>query len=852
MRVRKIRACDGLYNAEQLIDRATQMQWHGASAEALGLQGSPRRPETLRVWNGRGPWMGEIAVARGPGGAHVSAFDIVIPAPAALRALWTAEAPSRRDVIEGVHARAVVTSIRHVEAVVPIMRRRDGDAVVRETAAGLVAARFRHAAAALGMCGDAGLDGSPAFHDHVVVANMALRSHESGMWCGIDGWELSRADVELSAVYHAEVLARLRDLGYTAQHAGGRLTVAGLASTVTARVATHEGHSTAARKTVVPSPRSGRTPRSGERVLSATGSAHLQIVAGEIARALGGVDGATSLTRSSALVSAGTLRRRVALASVGAVDGAEVAPVIARVGQSPLLSPVGATVWTTEHMLRQEAGVIAAARGLAARPPVPLGDDHIAAGLDDTRVALSPAQRRAAEHLATARFGLLMAPAGTGKTEVLRTVAAIRHHAGHRVFAVATAGETAQRLGHDLDAERAFTLEQFVQRARVSLDLAPSDVVIVDEAGLLETRRWWALLGAAVPASVIAAGDGRQLSPIEAGGMWDVLVAEIGAVTLTDNFRAREQWARDAWDAIRQGRGLVAIREYDRHGLVLIEDVRAEALRVAVDRWDADRRMHGDAPTLRQALLLTDRSNAAVDELNRLAQNRRLLTGDLSASGLVVETTQRGHHRRETLYCGDRVVLTRPVPRPGGRLENGTEATVVTKDAEAPTLELRIGDRAERLGGNDVTAVRLGYARHVYAAQSRTVDRVYTVLGGWQTRRETSYVAVSSARDRAIVVTDYASLGVTPGDREAAVRELGRRMSISGAKQAAVARSSAHDVVPLHPGRGRPPLYELYPDQQSIETGRSNGERLRAATAREAARVTAVHDAERGVERCGG
>lgn len=117
-------------------------------------------------------------------------------------------------------------------------------------------------------------------------------------------------------------------------------------------------------------------------------------------------------------------------------------------------------------------------------------------------------------------------------------------------------------------------------------------------------------------------------------------------------------------------------------------------------------------------------------------------------------------------------------------------------------------------------AVRLGYARHVYAAQSRTVDRVYAILGGWQTRRETSYVAVSRARDTAVVVSDYASLGVTPGDREAALRELGRRMTISGAKQAAVMRSSADGVLPLYPSRSRSRLGEYCSDPQTMEVAR--------------------------------
>jgi ATP-dependent exoDNAse (exonuclease V) alpha subunit len=198
---------------------------------------------------------------------------------------------------------------------------------------------------------------------------------------------------------------------------------------------------------------------------------------------------------------------------------------------------------------------------------------------------------------------------------------------------------------------------------------------------------------------------------------------------------------------------------------------------------------------LRDGLLLTDRSNADVDELNRVAQNRRLRTGDIAVDGLLVESSARGDTRTETLHTGDAVVLTRHVRRPGSssRLESGTCGEVTSHDASLPSLEVRFGDRVERLDGDDVSAARLGYARHVYSAQSRTVDRVYAVIGGWQTHRQSAYVAVSRARDAALIVSDYPSLGVTPGDRDAALQALGRRISVSMAKEAAMTRDAVAD-----------------------------------------------------------
>lgn len=61
---------------------------------------------------------------------------------------------------------------------------------------------------------------------------------------------------------------------------------------------------------------------------------------------------------------------------------------------------------------------------------------------------------------------------------------------------------------------------------------------------------------------------------------------------------------------------------------------------------------------------------------------------------------------------------------------------------------------AERLGageqhvlvGQDLVAVRLGYAQHIYRMQGATVDRAIVVTGGWQASQEPAYVEASRAR----------------------------------------------------------------------------------------------------------
>jgi ATP-dependent exoDNAse (exonuclease V) alpha subunit len=102
--------------------------------------------------------------------------------------------------------------------------------------------------------------------------------------------------------------------------------------------------------------------------------------------------------------------------------------------------------------------------------------------------------------------------------------------AGRRVIALATAGETALRLGREIGAHETHSVERFLHRvASGKLQPTASDLVVVDEAGQLETRgRWDRLLMSAGDAKLVAIGDPLQLPSIEAGGLLPVLEREIG------------------------------------------------------------------------------------------------------------------------------------------------------------------------------------------------------------------------------------------------------------------------------------------------------------------------------------
>jgi conjugative relaxase-like TrwC/TraI family protein len=802
-------------------------RWHGKGAEQIGLSGTVQREDLLRVWEGRDPHTGQILVARGSTGEHVAGVDATFSAPKSVSVLWALANPTTRSAVEAAHEQGVLVALRHIEENVPLARRRiSEDEVVHEQVAGIIAARFRHHTSRLTAeqhrRGDVP---DPQLHDHVVIANMALRGGPEPKWVAIDSRELYRVAAEAGAIYRAELAAGLQRMGYGVVRDGRYFEVEGISARLREAFSARAEEVTAAIRRFMDE--HGRAPTIAERkalvVLSrepksvdhapafeqwtrraeAAGGGELPrpVYGPHAARdrwaALAGVvadlaDPASPffLNREYAAVDDRTFRAAVAEASQGRLPGTDYDWLLRRVQLAPELQRIGGGHWTTRAILDAENEVVDSARRRAATPLTP-NPDAVATAIHDARVPLSAEQRVAVEELARSNFGVLTAQAGAGKGEVLRAVAQVRKAEGKRVIAVAAAGETAQRFGREIGADLSVTVEGFtrwVENRR--LILTARDAVFIDEAGLLEDFRWLGLVRALGPASVTATGDAAQLSPIEAGGLWKHLTEVLHAVTLTENFRARDPWAKEAWTDFREGRALRGIARLERRRQIVISPTRASSREAAVDKWDADRRegvLRGRG--IEEYLLLATTNNIDVDLLNAAAQRRRLDAGELGETSVrVVAQDEAGHRRVELLHVGDRVTFTRQVRFLGWRprVENGSAGTVVRVDPEAQTVDVELTDRVVSIRGPQLTALRLGYARHLYRGQGRTVDSTYVVTGGWRIGREVMYPAVSRSREATYIFTDYSSLGMETHNRKVALRELAERATESQAKVSAV------------------------------------------------------------------
>jgi conjugative relaxase-like TrwC/TraI family protein len=480
-----------------------------------------------------------------------------------------------------------------------------------------------------------------------------------------------------------------------------------------------------------------------------------------------------------------------------------------RADGSSRLHPAGHVVYTTQALLDAESRLLSAGRN-AAGPVVAMATVAVMVeeNLPGRDYALSVDQALAVEKIATSArvLDVLVGPAGTGKSTTMAGLRAV-WEAGHgegSVVGLAPSAAAADVLADELGIDTENTAkwltewrripELVVRRDRLGASLArhphplsgaarklaaqleaanqaiadrrlrPGQLVIVDEASLAGTFALDELLGAAREgeAKVLLAGDWAQLSSVEAGGAFSLLVGDRGDLVaeLSDVRRFAAEWERTASIELRLGRE-AAIEAYQTHERITggERDALLDAMYTA---WKTD------IDSGRSSLMIAGDS-ATVAELNHRARAERIATGAVSVEGLAIADGQ-------VVGVGDEVV-TRQNNRllaTGRRwVKNGDRWIVTATNADGSMALRRWGRGGEVVLPADYVAchVELAYATTAHRAQGATVDSAHVMVSP-TTTREVLYVAATRGREsnRLYVDTSYDPDPQTSHDPMAEVR----------------------------------------------------------------------------------
>jgi|GEM_PF-439564 len=807
--------------------KSAPTQWHGPQELLRRFGIDPEKAVEMKhlgpLMQGFDPVTEKPIRPAGSNGTRVAGIDLSYAPPKEVSALWATTDPYRRAQIEVAHRKAVASTLKRIEREVALVRRKTNKVQSFEKAKALLATEVVHTTSRLGKDQDEHGIPDPQLHSHIVLL---AAERKDGVLAAIESKQVMRAARENGAWYRSQLAANLQELGVGIERRQGNgeryFGVTGVSKDLSERwsTRTQEVHRAAnlfrQRYGREPGPheldsfslstRGSKTSASPEEVNAAwraLGEEHNQTAQrSEEAfhhwahRNEPNVDLADELlanvTKESSMITKHELHAKAYELSAGVCRPAEADQLIVELERSGELLRLDDGTYTTRRLRELERETIAAAQRRAGATVAPVTDRV----LEEARLhkdrelkgCLSEEQREALETI-TGPGGviILVGQAGTGKGVVLSAATDAWQKEGYEVIGTAVPGATAMRLQADTKADQGVTADSLItsfEHGHLKLD--PNTVIVLDEAGMLDSERLSKLVRLADVAGVklVLTGDAAQLYSLGAGGLFKELEGKVPTAELTEVHRAHHQWEREAWSEVREGEPGLALARYRAHDRLHVYDTRAEATQAMVENWDQNRQ--GLPPD--QTVMITDSSNEERDEINALAQDRRAQAGELGSERVELPGKPYG------LAAGDEVIFTDKFRiKRLKRVENGITGTVIHANPNENKVTIQTRERPPRKVEVDTekfSELSLAYAVHIRKGQGLTSETSGILAGGWQTDKEHMYVSLSRARERTDVYVSREDLG-EQGMDTGAIERLGERMARSRAQEATITRDVA-------------------------------------------------------------
>jgi exodeoxyribonuclease V alpha subunit len=354
---------------------------------------------------------------------------------------------------------------------------------------------------------------------------------------------------------------------------------------------------------------------------------------------------------------------------------------------------------------------------------------------------------------------------GTGKTTIIRTLLEAMPEAPERVALAAPTGRAAKRMG-ETTGRTALTIHRLLEFNPIEMafqrsedDPLPADVVIIDEASMVDIPLFYALLRA-IPAGarLILVGDSDQLPPVGPGApLTDLIQSErVPVARLTDIFRQGEGSAIvEAAHAINRGEPVRPTGAAQGSGLsdfyfVARED--ADATVALIEQLVRERipERFGLDPVRDVQVLTPMRSGPlGVDALNQRLQ-QVLNPAPAAPAGFALEARPNG---RLPFRVGDKVMqLRNDYER---NVFNGDIGFVTQVDPARGHLTVQVDDRLvsyDREGAEDLV---LAYAITVHKSQGSEYPAVIAPVSTQHfimLKRNLLYTAVTRGKRLVVLV----------------------------------------------------------------------------------------------------
>lgn len=332
---------------------------------------------------------------------------------------------------------------------------------------------------------------------------------------------------------------------------------------------------------------------------------------------------------------------------------------------------------------------------------------------------------------------------GTGKSYLLKPIKEHYEHHKYRVIGAALSGKVAKSLQTDTGIQSSTIASLTYKLANQQLKLTSKDVLIVDEAGMVDFASMALLIREAKKAGskVILVGDPDQLKPIHKGEIFRGIAAVTGYIELEQIKRQNDLGDRLASMNMAKGMIAEAVDHYHEKGAIVFSDTTEAAAQNLIYDWQKDI----TTANLQDSILLAF-TRASVGYLNdqaRLALKEKqiLCQEDISFQGIDKELK---------IAVGERLLFRQNDKALGVR--NGDLGSVQAIKKNEFQIKLDSGELLTI--PSTYNKMDYGYALTVHKSQGMTVKHSKVLIDSKYWDRHLSFVAMTRHKDSLKIYTD--------------------------------------------------------------------------------------------------
>ena len=594
------------------VENEAPAEFYGSALARLGIEPGYDPVTFRRLLEGRDAEGQRLTEGRS--NTRLPGWDLTFSAPKSVSLAWAvADAPVQK-LIESAHDRAVKTALDYIERNITVANCGkgkmgfDGQLDVQRETANIAAALFLHGTSR---------EGDPALHSHAIVFNAVERA--DGRIMSLNTRQIYTSKKELGAVYRIALAAELQNQGLRVERQKfsfelGELNHKKVLDAFSQRRAQikialdQRGLDSAKAANAAALATRGKGPQVSNDALKAQWrqrAAGFDITPTTVAQMQGPPQVRKAMpsfeqllqqiTEKQATFTERQARETIAIEAQGRVAVAEMEQYAQRFFSSEnthlvTLQDQGRFIYSSWEMVRVERTLLQAAKNIEARQQHQIKLKHVERAIQQFEkthgFALNAEQREAVIHVTTKNgIALIQGYAGTGKSTLLAAANAAWTKAGLTVKGMALAGKAAAALKEaGLEAQ---TIAAALYAAERGDDFNAKDVIVVDEAGMVDSRTMSRLLDNAnqAGAKVVLIGDTKQLQAIGAGGAFKALQNHFEVCTLKDIRRQQTELGKQVVQLTLNGQAGDALAKLYSAGKLHFSEDRQTALQTVIDRW---------------------------------------------------------------------------------------------------------------------------------------------------------------------------------------------------------------------------------------------------------------------------